>query len=236
MPTMPRSWRRPATSCAASRNAVKDRLRDGDAGGLRGAGVRARRALPRPARGALGHPGDQGINPQGVEEADVFALHEQAGQFCIEVFFFRNFQNWGNRAYFPKADRTHDARRGARLLHRRSSTTTSRRRGWSCPVARVEDARAAGRRPVEPGRPPGRDRRPQPRRAQGPRRPRRSATPARPWPGASPTPPRRRSCWTPSRRPSGSSAAAADRGLRQLAYHGHERGRRHDRGRPRPAS
>lgn len=48
----------------------------------------------------------QGVNTQGVEEADVFALDEQAGQFCIEVFFFRNFQNWGNRAYFPKADRT----------------------------------------------------------------------------------------------------------------------------------
>jgi excinuclease ABC subunit C len=48
----------------------------------------------------------QGINPQGVEEADVFALHEEAGQFCIEVFFFRNAQNWGNRAYVPKADRS----------------------------------------------------------------------------------------------------------------------------------
>jgi excinuclease ABC subunit C len=50
--------------------------------------------------------GTQGVNTQGVEEADVFALDEQAGQFCIEVFFFRNFQNWGNRAYFPKADRS----------------------------------------------------------------------------------------------------------------------------------
>jgi excinuclease ABC subunit C len=48
----------------------------------------------------------QGVNPQSVEEADVFAIHEQAGQFCIEVFFFRTYQNWGNRAYFPKADRT----------------------------------------------------------------------------------------------------------------------------------
>jgi excinuclease ABC subunit C len=48
----------------------------------------------------------QDINPQSVEEADVFALHEEAGQFCVEVFFFRNFQNWGNRAYFPRADRS----------------------------------------------------------------------------------------------------------------------------------
>jgi len=53
--------------------------------------------------------GVQGVNTQGVEEADVFALDEQAGQFCIEVFFFRNFQNWGNRAYFPKADRSMSA-------------------------------------------------------------------------------------------------------------------------------
>ncbi len=48
----------------------------------------------------------QDINPQSVEEADVFALHEEAGQFCVEVFFFRNYQNWGNRAYFPRADRS----------------------------------------------------------------------------------------------------------------------------------
>src|SRR5215211_7550409 len=50
--------------------------------------------------------GTQGINTQGVEEADVFALDEQAGQFCVEVFFFRNWQNWGNRAYFPKAHKS----------------------------------------------------------------------------------------------------------------------------------
>ena len=48
----------------------------------------------------------QDINPQTVEEADVFALHEEAGQFCIEVFFFRNYQNWGNRAYYPRADKS----------------------------------------------------------------------------------------------------------------------------------
>jgi excinuclease ABC subunit C len=53
--------------------------------------------------------GVQGVNTQGVEEADVFALDEQAGQFCIEVFFFRHWQNWGNRAYFPKAHRSMSA-------------------------------------------------------------------------------------------------------------------------------
>jgi excinuclease ABC subunit C len=50
--------------------------------------------------------GAQGINPKTVEEADVFATVEQAGQFCVEVFFFRTFQNWGNRAYFPRADKS----------------------------------------------------------------------------------------------------------------------------------
>ncbi|MBV9557748.1 MAG: excinuclease ABC subunit UvrC [Pseudolabrys sp.] len=48
----------------------------------------------------------QGINPRGVEEADVFAAHQDGGYTCIEVFFFRTGQNWGNRAYFPKADRS----------------------------------------------------------------------------------------------------------------------------------
>ncbi|MEM9640163.1 MAG: excinuclease ABC subunit UvrC, partial [Pseudomonadota bacterium] len=44
----------------------------------------------------------QGINPQGVSEADVIALHADSGQACVEVFFFRANQNWGNRAYFPR--------------------------------------------------------------------------------------------------------------------------------------
>jgi excinuclease ABC subunit C len=48
----------------------------------------------------------QGINPRNVEEADVFAVHQEGGFNCVEVFFFRTGQNWGNRAYFPKADRS----------------------------------------------------------------------------------------------------------------------------------
>jgi excinuclease ABC subunit C len=47
----------------------------------------------------------QGINPRTLEEADVFAVHQAGGYTCVEVFFFRTGQNWGNRAYFPKADR-----------------------------------------------------------------------------------------------------------------------------------
>lgn len=50
--------------------------------------------------------GSQGINPRGVEEADVFACHQQGGATCVEVFFFRTGQNWGNRAYYPRADRS----------------------------------------------------------------------------------------------------------------------------------
>jgi excinuclease ABC subunit C len=46
----------------------------------------------------------QGINPRGVEEADVFAVYSQGGHSCVQVFFFRSGQNWGNRAYFPRAD------------------------------------------------------------------------------------------------------------------------------------
>jgi excinuclease ABC subunit C len=46
----------------------------------------------------------QGINPRSTDEADVFAVHQAGGYSCVEVFFFRTGQNWGNRAYFPKAD------------------------------------------------------------------------------------------------------------------------------------
>ena len=48
----------------------------------------------------------QDINPNSVEEADVFALHAEAGLFSVQVFFYRHFQNWGNRAYFPRADKS----------------------------------------------------------------------------------------------------------------------------------
>jgi excinuclease ABC subunit C len=47
----------------------------------------------------------QGINPTTFAEADLFALHSEGGHTCIQVFFFRASQNWGNRPYFPKHDR-----------------------------------------------------------------------------------------------------------------------------------
>ncbi|AGB70665.1 MULTISPECIES: excinuclease ABC subunit UvrC [Rhizobium] len=64
-----------------------------------------RAAIFRDRLAALSHvQSHQGINPAGVEEADVFAIHHEGGISCIQVFFFRTGQNWGNRAYFPKAD------------------------------------------------------------------------------------------------------------------------------------
>lgn len=49
--------------------------------------------------------GHQGINPRGVDDADVFAVVQREGMTCVQVFFFRTGQNWGNRAYFPRADK-----------------------------------------------------------------------------------------------------------------------------------
>ncbi len=67
-------------------------------------------AIYRDRLSALSHvQSHQGINPQTVSEADVFAIHQDGGQNCIQVFFFRTGQNWGNRAYFPKADKSLDA-------------------------------------------------------------------------------------------------------------------------------
>ncbi len=44
----------------------------------------------------------QGINPRGVSEADVIALHLEKGQACVQVFFIRANQNWGNRDFYPR--------------------------------------------------------------------------------------------------------------------------------------
>jgi excinuclease ABC subunit C len=49
--------------------------------------------------------GHQEIHVPGVVDADVIAAHQAGGQTCVQVFFFRGGQNWGNRAYFPSHDR-----------------------------------------------------------------------------------------------------------------------------------
>jgi excinuclease ABC subunit C len=51
----------------------------------------------------------QGINPQGVSEADIIALHMEQGQACVQVFFIRANQNWGNRDYYPRVGPDVDA-------------------------------------------------------------------------------------------------------------------------------
>ena len=71
----------------------------------------------------------QGINPQTVKEADVFAAHQEAGQTCIQVFFFRSGNNWGNRAYFPRADKSLAVEEVLGILH--------------CPVLRRQAAAEA---------------------------------------------------------------------------------------------
>jgi excinuclease ABC subunit C len=45
----------------------------------------------------------QGINPRSTPEADVIALHMEGGQACVQVFFIRANQNWGNRDFYPRA-------------------------------------------------------------------------------------------------------------------------------------
>ncbi len=49
---------------------------------------------------------ENSVSAEGVAEADVFALHSDGGQACVQVFFYRGGQNWGGRAYFPRVDRT----------------------------------------------------------------------------------------------------------------------------------
>ena len=66
-----------------------------------------RAAIYRDRIAALSHvQSHQGINPQGVDEADVIAVHQEGGQSCVQVFFFRTGQNWGNHAFYPRADKS----------------------------------------------------------------------------------------------------------------------------------
>ena len=95
-----------ATSCPAAAMLVKQEL----AGEMEKASTELEfetAALYRDRLAALSAiQSQQGINPRTVEEADVFAIHQEGGYSCVEVFFFRTGQNWGNRAYFPKAEKS----------------------------------------------------------------------------------------------------------------------------------
>ncbi len=69
-----------------------------------------RAAIYRDRLSALSHvQARQGINPHNTSEADVFAVFQKDGMTCIQVFFFRTGQNWGNRAYYPRADKSMEA-------------------------------------------------------------------------------------------------------------------------------
>ena len=66
-------------------------------------------AIYRDRLSALSHvTAHQGINPRGIDEADVFAVEQKDGMTCVQVFFFRTGQNWGNRSYFPRADKSYE--------------------------------------------------------------------------------------------------------------------------------
>jgi excinuclease ABC subunit C len=58
---------------------------------------------------ALAHiQSHQDINVEGIDNADAIAAHQEAGQTCIQVFFYRAGRNYGNRAYFPTHDKNLD--------------------------------------------------------------------------------------------------------------------------------
>ena len=169
---------------------------------------------------ALAHvTADQSINPEGIEEADVFAAVQDGGQSCVEVFFFRTGQNWGNRAYFPKADRSLAGRGGARQLRR---AVLRRQAGAAADpaVARRAQPRAAGGGAVDQGGAQGRDPRAPSRHQVGARRARarQCARGARPQAGG--RPPRSAACsrrwasasvWPPRRAASRCSTTATSR-------------------------
>ena len=68
-----------------------------------------RAAVLRDRLSALALVQSQGdVTSRAVEEADVFAIAHEAGQFCVQVFFFRAHQNWGNHAFRPRADQSLD--------------------------------------------------------------------------------------------------------------------------------
>ncbi len=170
----------------------------------------------------------QGVNPRGVEEADVFAVHQQAGYSCVEVFFFRTGQNWGNRAYFPRADRSFEPGEvlGAFLAQFYDDKPPPR-----CVFLshEIEDRALLAEALMRQERAQGRDHDPATRREEGAGRScggecaRGAGAQARRDPVAAEFAQRA------GRYIRFAKAAAPHRGVRQLAHPGLERGRRDDR-------
>ena len=90
-----------------------------DERGLGGAGIREGGAAARPHLRAVGDPGRaERQSALGAGGGRVRRSARRPGSFCVEAFFFRTYQNWGNRAYFPRADRALEPGGGARRLPR----------------------------------------------------------------------------------------------------------------------
>ena len=87
--------------------AVKELLGEGNGEGVGDARLRARRDLSRPPCGACRpfHRSRASIRAAWTKPT-CSPIHQAGGFHCVQVFFFRTGQNWGNRAYFPKADRS----------------------------------------------------------------------------------------------------------------------------------
>ena len=171
----------------------------------------------------------QGINPRTVEEADVFAIHQEGGYSCVEVFFFRTGQNWGNRAYFPRAEKSftpeevlasflaqfYDDKPPPKLILLSHE---------------IEESELLADALVGQGRPQGRSLDAQARREEGADRARadQCARGARPQARRYRDPGPAAGGHGHHARPA--ACAEAHRGLRQQPHPGHQRGRRHDRG------
>ncbi len=161
-------------------------------------------------RGLTFVQGNDVVNPASLEDADVIAAWQTAGQTCVQVFFVRGGRNNGNRAFFPTHARADEAPRGAGRLHRpvlRRQAAAALRAGEPRPARTGADRRGA--------EPEGRAARSRSRCRSGARSAPWCSTPrptrARRWSARWPSPPARRSCWTASRscsvcrrRPSGS--------------------------------
>ena len=130
-PNMPNSWPRPARFLSGKSRASARRPCARNGRGLaamefeRAARLRDRIAALSAIQGA------QGINPKTGRGRGCFAIVEQAGQFCVEVFFSGPYQNWGNRAYFRAPTRASRRTRSS-IPFWPSFTRTSRRRASFC--------------------------------------------------------------------------------------------------------
>ena len=163
-PAMPSWCARRTTSCPAAASG-EEGARRRDAEGVRASSnSSARRSTATGSRRCRRSRRSRASIRARVEEADVFAIHQEGGHSCVQVFFFRTGQNWGNRAYFPSADKSLDAGGGARLVPRAVLRRQAAAEAHPA-VARDRGERAAGRGAVR-SRPATRSRSRRPQRGE----------------------------------------------------------------------